>query len=52
VFEKVGDVLAEFGFQKEADEKKRSRPAESTESSSKKTKTAEPKAETQNEQSP
>ena len=28
VFEKVGDVLAEFGFQKEADEKKRGRPAE------------------------
>ena len=29
VFEKIGDVMAEFGFKKEEDQKRRSRPAES-----------------------
>ena len=28
VFEKIGDVMAEFGFKKEEDEKRRARPAE------------------------
>ena len=28
VFEKVGDVLAEFGFKKEEEEKRKARPAE------------------------
>lgn len=56
VFEKVGDVLAEFGFQKEADEKKRARPGQAkpgeTKSSSKKRTTTEPINEAQNPQSP
>ena len=28
VFEKIGDVMAEFGFKKEEDQKRRARPAE------------------------
>ena len=30
VFEKIGDVMAEFGFKKEEDQKRQSRPAESS----------------------
>ena len=55
VFEKVGDVLAEFGFQKEADEKKRARPAdanaEKSNSASKKQHASESKTEAQDQQS-
>ena len=35
VFEKVGDVMAEFGFKKEEDQKKRSRPAEAADTNGK-----------------
>lgn len=35
VFEKIGDVMAEFGFKKEVEQKKRARPAESTAGKSK-----------------
>lgn len=56
IFEKIGDVLAEFGFQKEADEKKRSRPAESSSEEasapSETKKAAEAKREAQSQQSP
>ena len=56
VFEKIGDVLAEFGFQKEADEKKRSRPTESktgeAESPSKNGNASERQTEAQSQQSP
>jgi hypothetical protein len=31
VFEKIGDVMAEFGFKKEEDQKRRARPAEDSE---------------------
>ncbi|MFL6466980.1 MAG: hypothetical protein ACJ72Z_03390 [Pyrinomonadaceae bacterium] len=46
VFDKIGDVLAEFGFQKEEAEKRRARPAETkngeAKSGSKKQKTSQP----------
>jgi hypothetical protein len=31
VFEKIGDVMAEFGFKKEEDQKRRARPVEDSE---------------------